>query len=183
MSPRSRRLVAPLAVGALTLCAAAYVGLVDPNQPGHYPLCPTKALTGLDCPGCGGLRATHALVTGDLVGALDHNAFVVLVVIPLAITAWIAWVVRCWRGPAEEPSGAAAPVPASYAAVGAPADPSGAPTASVRAEPQPAAVATTGWSDGRIMWALLGIALVFTVVRNIDAVPALAWLGSGVGTS
>jgi hypothetical protein len=33
------------------------------------------------------------------------------------------------------------------------------------------------------MWVLLGTALVFTVVRNIDAVPALAWLGSGVGTS
>ena len=34
-----------------------------------------------------------------------------------------------------------------------------------------------------VMWALLGIGLAFTVVRNIDAVPALQWLGSGVGTS
>lgn len=182
MSPRSRRLVAPLAVGALTVCAAAYVGLVDPNEPGHYPLCPTKALTGLDCPGCGGLRATHALVTGDLVGALDHNAFVVLVVIPLAVVAWVAWLVRCWRGPATPVPGAA-PVPSSYAAVGGttgPAATAGAPEA-VPAEPAP--VATTGWSDPRLMWVLLGVALVFTVVRNVDAVPALQWLGSGVGTS
>ena len=29
------------------------------TSPGHYPLCPTKALMGLDCPFCGGLRAAH----------------------------------------------------------------------------------------------------------------------------
>jgi hypothetical protein len=183
MSPRSRRLVAPLAVGALTVCATAYVGLVDPNEPGHYPLCPTKALTGLDCPGCGGLRATHALVTGDLVGALDHNAFVVLVLIPLAVVAWIAWLVRCWRGPAVDVAATTAPVPASYAAVGATADVPGASPAPDGAEAQREPVSTTGWSDPRLMWLLLGVALVFTVVRNVDAVPALQWLGSGAGTS
>lgn len=183
MSPRSRRLVAPLAVGALALCATAYVGLVDPNEPGHYPLCPTKALTGLDCPGCGGLRATHALVTGDVVGALDHNAFVVLVLIPLAVAAWVAWLVRSWRGPAVDVLGAAAPVAASYAAVGATADPSGAAPAPPAPAAQPEPVPTTGWSDPRLMWLLLGVALVFTVVRNVDAVPALQWLGSGTGLS
>jgi hypothetical protein len=183
MSPRSRRLVAPLAVGALTLCATAYVGLVDPNEPGHYPLCPTKALTGLDCPGCGGLRATHALVTGDVVGALDHNAFVVLVLIPLAVVAWIAWLVRCWRGPAADAAGETAPAPASYAAVGATAPAPGAAPAPDAAEPARETVSTTGWSDPRLMWVLLGIALVFTIVRNVDAVPALQWLGSGTGTS
>lgn len=180
MSPRSRRLVAPLAVGALTLCAAAYVGLVDPNEPGHYPLCPTKALTGLDCPGCGGLRATHALFTGDLVGALDHNAYVVLVVIPLAVVAWVAWLVRCWRDPVPQPVPGAASM--QYAAIGAAAshpDPAAAPV-DVSA---PVPAAATGWADPRIMWALVGIGLVFTVVRNIDVVPALQWLGSGVGMS
>jgi hypothetical protein len=182
MSPRSRRLVAPLALGAVALCATAYVGLVDPNEPGHYPLCPTKALSGLDCPGCGGLRATHALVTGDLVGALDHNAFVVLVVLPLAVAAWVAWLVRCWRGPAAA-SEVVAPAPASYAAVGGPAGPGAARGSEQVPATSREPVATTGWSDPRLMWVLLGTALVFTVVRNIDAVPALAWLGSGVGTS
>jgi hypothetical protein len=185
MTPRSRRLVAPLALGAVTLCATAYVGLVDPNDPGHYPLCPTKALTGLDCPGCGGLRAVHALVTGDLVGALDHNAYVVLVVVPVAVAAWIAWLVRSWRGPAapETP----APVPAQYAAVGSSAQhaegASSADPAVAAPDPVPEPVSTTGWADPRLMWALLAIALVFTVVRNVDAVPALQWLGSGAGTS
>jgi hypothetical protein len=181
MSPRSRRLVAPLAVGALTLCSLAYVGLVDPNQPGHYPLCPTKALTGLDCPGCGGLRATHALVTGDVVGALDHNALVVLVILPLAVAAWVAWLVRCWREPME-PQPAPAEVSVQYAAAGSPAgsaDPAAAqPAAALRV----AAPSSSGWADPRLMWALLGLMLVFTVLRNVDAVPALAWLGSGVGT-
>ncbi len=95
---RWRRVRDPLVVGALGLAATAYVGLVDPNEPGHYPLCPTKYLTGLDCPGCGGLRATHDLVTGDLTGALDHNAFVVLVLLPLAVVLWVRWLVRSWRG-------------------------------------------------------------------------------------
>jgi hypothetical protein len=61
-------------------------------------------------------------------------------------------------------------------------------TSEAAAAPDPAdvgreRVSTTGWSDPRLMWVLLGIALVFTVVRNVDAVPALQWLGSGTGTS
>ena len=179
MSPRSRRLVAPLAVGALTLCSAAYVGFVDPNQPGHYPLCPTKALTGLDCPGCGGLRATHALVTGDVVGALDHNALVALLIIPLALAAWVAWLVRCWREPAQPVVLANAPV--QYAAVGSPI-PSPDRDAEHVAMPTRTPSSQSGWADPRLMWAVLALVVVFTVVRNIDAVPALAWLGSGVGT-
>ncbi len=149
MSPRTRRLRAPLTVGALTLGAVAFVGLVDPNQPGHYPLCPTKALTGLDCPGCGGLRAVHSLATGDLVAALDHNAFVVLVVLPVALLAWVLWVVREWRGPAT-------------------------PT-----DTTPHPVSSSAMSSRWTLGALLAVALVFTVARNVGGVPALAWLGSG----
>ena len=98
MTSRLRRLRAPLVVGAGALLASAYVGLVDPNVSGHYPLCPTKAFTGLDCPGCGGLRAVHSLVHGDVTGALDHNAFVVLVVLPGAVLLWARWLRRAWRG-------------------------------------------------------------------------------------
>lgn len=95
MIPKAAR--APLAVGAAALVGFVYVGLVDPNQPGHYPLCPTKALTGLDCPFCGGLRATHALAHGDLVGAADHNLFVVVLAVPLVLL-WAAWLRREWIG-------------------------------------------------------------------------------------
>ncbi len=98
LSPRARRLAGPLSVGALVVAATVYLGAVDPNEAGHYPLCPTKALTGLDCPGCGGLRAVHSLAHGDLVGALDHNALVVLLVLPVAVIAWARWLRRSWRG-------------------------------------------------------------------------------------
>ena len=106
--PRSRlhRLTLPaLVTGALVACTA-YVGMVDPNVPGHYPLCPTKYFTGFDCPGCGGLRATHALLHGDLRSAIDHNAFVVLVVIPLSVVLLVRWWIHAWRGdpPSTSPS-------------------------------------------------------------------------------
>jgi hypothetical protein len=149
MNPRTARLLPPLALGGVALLATAYLGLVDPNQPGHYPLCPTKALSGLDCPGCGGLRAVHSLVHLDFVGALDHNAFVVLVVLPAAIAVWIAWVVRVWRGPS------------------APSD------------DEPVRAPKQGLARPSVVWSLVAVMVVFTVIRNIDTVPALAWFGSG----
>jgi len=63
-------------VAAVTagLAAVAYVGIGDPGGgPGVFPPCPSRTLLGLDCPGCGGLRGTHDLLHGDVVGALDHN--------------------------------------------------------------------------------------------------------------
>ena len=150
MTPRARRLRAPLAVGAVTLLASAYVGLVDPNSPGHYPLCPTKAFTGLDCPGCGGLRSVHSLVHGDITGALDHNAFVVLVLVPLALVLWGRWLWRAWRGPDPDADGEA----------DGPVD-----------VPMPSAA---------VLWSVVALGLVFTIVRNVAGVPALAWLGSSV---
>lgn len=95
--PRHKRLLGPLAtIGVLTL-ATGYIALVDPNQPGHYPLCPTKALAGLDCPGCGGLRATHDLAHGDIAGAFDNNALWVLAV-PVIIVLLLRSVYYAWIG-------------------------------------------------------------------------------------
>ncbi|MBR5918892.1 MAG: DUF2752 domain-containing protein, partial [Prevotella sp.] len=39
------------------------------------PKCPVKLLTGLDCPGCGGQRAAHAMLQGDVAGAIRYNWF------------------------------------------------------------------------------------------------------------
>jgi hypothetical protein len=87
------------ALGLLGLGAAAtaYVAAVDPNRPGHYPVCPFLALTGWWCPGCGGLRAVHALTRGDLGTALHDN---VLVVALCGFTAgyWTFWALRASRG-------------------------------------------------------------------------------------
>ena len=72
------------------------LAVVDPSQ-GHFPLCPTKYLTGLDCPLCGGLRSVHSLLHGQFTSALHHNAFVVIGA-PFAIWWWAAWLRREWTG-------------------------------------------------------------------------------------
>ena len=92
-----REAVAPLAVGALVAAATAYVGGGDPSRPGHGVTCPRLALTGLACPGCGGLRATHDLVHLDLAAAWSMNPLWV-VVAPLLGVLWGLWLVRAWRG-------------------------------------------------------------------------------------
>lgn len=74
--------LATLAVAGAGACL--YVALVDPNTSSAYPQCPMRAVTGLDCAGCGGLRATNALLTGDFTRAVDHNLLVVLLA-PLAV--------------------------------------------------------------------------------------------------
>ncbi|MFZ8926314.1 MAG: DUF2752 domain-containing protein [Candidatus Nanopelagicales bacterium] len=95
--PRARRLLAPVGTAVGVIAATGYIRMVDPNEPGHYPMCPTLALFGIDCPGCGGLRATHALANGDIASALDHNAlFVVLV--PVLGAMWAMWTYRAWTG-------------------------------------------------------------------------------------
>lgn len=94
---RARRLVGP---GLLALGGAVSVGLVavrDPNEAGHYPGCPFLATTGFFCPGCGTMRATRALVEGDLGAALGLNPLLV-VAIPLLLLAWVAAVRRAWTG-------------------------------------------------------------------------------------
>lgn len=74
--------------GAAAAAAVTYVGLVDPHVAGRYPVCPLHALTGLWCPFCGGLRATHDLLTGQLAAAVGENALVV-VGFPLLALLWL----------------------------------------------------------------------------------------------
>ena len=101
--PRWRRLLGPIATLFAVLGATAYVRAVDPNVPGHYPGCPTQLLWGIDCPGCGGLRATHALAQGDLGAAADHNLLVVIA-LPFVVIGLLVWVHRAWRGRIPDPS-------------------------------------------------------------------------------
>ncbi|MFF5204508.1 DUF2752 domain-containing protein [Streptosporangium sp. NPDC000396] len=94
---RARAVLAPLGAAVAAGAAAAFVGVVDPNEPGHYPVCPFLTLTGFYCPGCGGLRAVHALAHGDLVAALGFNPFVV-VMVPVLAFLWGRWALRSWQG-------------------------------------------------------------------------------------
>ncbi len=96
-APLWRRVAAPAGLLAAVGGAFAYVGAVDPGEPGHYPVCPLYRLTGLYCPGCGGLRSAHAFVHGDLVTALRDNAPAVAAYLGFAVL-WTVWVVRAARG-------------------------------------------------------------------------------------
>jgi hypothetical protein len=82
---------APLAVAvsATLVCAATWVG--DPTTPGGpLPVCPTKALLGIDCPGCGSLRMLYSLLHGDVLAAARFNA-VGLVAVGLLVWAYLVW--------------------------------------------------------------------------------------------
>ncbi|GAA3781055.1 DUF2752 domain-containing protein [Streptomyces chiangmaiensis] len=92
-----RRTAVPVGALAGVVAAFAYVGVVDPNEPGHYPVCPLLHYTGLYCPGCGGLRSAHAFVHGDIPTALQDNALAVVGCLVFAVV-WIVWVVRAARG-------------------------------------------------------------------------------------
>ncbi|MEU6142327.1 DUF2752 domain-containing protein [Streptomyces sp. NPDC047081] len=91
------RLAVPAGILTAVAGAFAYVGTVDPNQPGHYPVCPLYRFTGLYCPGCGGLRSAHAFIHGDFLGALHDNALAA-VGYPVFAVLWTVWVVRTARG-------------------------------------------------------------------------------------
>ena len=92
--------MAPVAVGAAALAGCALVAVVDPNRTQLFPACPFRSLTRLDCPGCGATRALHALTQGALGQAVGLNLLVVLLV-PLAVWAWVGWLARTqgWSGP------------------------------------------------------------------------------------
>jgi hypothetical protein len=82
---------APLgvAVAAGLLCGAIWLG--DPTSPGGpLPVCPTKALFGIDCPGCGSLRMISCLLHGDVLGAARFNA------LGLVSVVFLLWAFGAW---------------------------------------------------------------------------------------
>ena len=67
--------------------------LFDPAAGGLYPICMFHRLTGLQCPGCGGLRATHQLLHGHVVRAFHLNPFFVAALIPAGLFLSARWLV------------------------------------------------------------------------------------------
>jgi len=103
--PLAPPLAAPLGVAAVAACGCAVIWLANPTVPGGIlPVCPTKALLGIDCPGCGSLRMIYSLLHFDLVGAVRYNALG-LVAVGLLVWAFAAWTygrlvgrqVRSWQ--------------------------------------------------------------------------------------
>jgi hypothetical protein len=85
------------------LALAILVGLLalyhlDPVKHGFYPRCQLNALTGLQCPGCGGLRALHALLHVRVAEAFRLNPLFVAAV-PAALALAGRWLWRRRREP------------------------------------------------------------------------------------
>jgi Protein of unknown function (DUF2752) len=87
----ARRIAEPAGVAMLAACGCAAVWIGDPTTPGGpFPVCPTKALLGIDCPGCGSLRMLYSLLHGDLYAAVRFNALGLIAVV-LLVWAYGAW--------------------------------------------------------------------------------------------
>ena len=77
---------------ALAPLACAVLYLRDPADGGFYPPCPFRAMTGLDCPGCGTGRALHRVLHGNAIEAFDLNplAMLMLPVLGLMVASSVA---------------------------------------------------------------------------------------------
>lgn len=66
----------------------------NPSEHGFYPICYFHSITGLNCPGCGSLRALHQLLHGHILEAARCN---VLLLLCLPCSGWLA--ARCFAAP------------------------------------------------------------------------------------
>jgi hypothetical protein len=98
--PSNRYFTAGVGLTTLALLVTgAVLWLFDPARHGFYPRCQLYTVTGLQCPGCGGLRALHALLHGHVAEAFKLNALFV-VALPVMIGLTIRWLRHQRRDPA-----------------------------------------------------------------------------------
>lgn len=95
-----RKSVIAAAAGAAALAGVVYT--VDPYSPGSYPTCPSLALLGVHCPGCGSTRCVHSLLHGDFATAWSMNP---LTILGLAYVVWRfgRWAAQVWLGIPYDP--------------------------------------------------------------------------------
>ncbi len=79
--------------------AACVLYVFPPDQYPWYPRCAFYLITGLKCPGCGGLRAAHYLLHGDFAAAFHSNPLLVVIGPCLAIGSVCYGISRRWRKP------------------------------------------------------------------------------------
>ena len=94
---RSERLRGPMWTATGVATAALALHLRDPHVSGSWGYCPLYALTGVYCPGCGGLRGVNDLTHGHVWQAASSNLLMVLA-IPFAAYFFGRWTYGAWTG-------------------------------------------------------------------------------------
>ncbi|MGA8112075.1 MAG: DUF2752 domain-containing protein [Actinocatenispora sp.] len=87
--------LAPLALLSCFGLSVAYVETFNPTtgEPGPTGGCAFKAITGMDCPGCGGTRAFWYLLHGNVPEAARNHIMAVFAA-PFLVYLYIAWSVN-----------------------------------------------------------------------------------------
>lgn len=84
---RARALLPWLVAGALGCAGGALLAVLPAARPS---LCPSRALLGLPCPGCGMTRALAALLRGDFAAAFAFHPWAFALAAQAAL-GWVAW--------------------------------------------------------------------------------------------
>lgn len=95
-------MVPPALVAGGIAAATVALHVRDPHTQGSWGLCPLAVL-GIDCPGCGGLRAVNDLSNLRVVDAASSNLLFVLALPALVFVFW-RWTSGRWTGRGWEPS-------------------------------------------------------------------------------
>jgi len=86
------------------ICAAAMLVLYffAPEEHRFYPRCLFYSFTGIQCPGCGGLRAMHRMLHGEFATAWHLNPLVPILVPATALWCGLYAVKREWADRSRE---------------------------------------------------------------------------------
>lgn len=82
----SKRTGVAIGLVAGGLLAVAVLFTFDPTRSAIYPLCLFHKFTGLNCPGCGSLRALHHLTHGEFAAAFFCNPLLIIALVVMGLT-------------------------------------------------------------------------------------------------